>query len=716
MNDHGQPPLQLDPLTEAATRHLRENPEHRVAAAGFLATLRQPCDPMADKMIARWDEIDAHKPNKWWLRLAVMSGCLIVLLLIPKDAGRIKRMAPQVGDMVGIDMSAADFIRDGLAGLSGRLPEKERFLLFGSADPSDVVGGRKSLWESDPQNPALYSWYVLSHLEDHDELPDGFLETARRIDPENSFFIYLAAAIEGKGAVEKAQRKHRKVAGKEVAEPEVWNILKPENHARALELIREAERLPRFDSYQAHNLGRIVGHLPAESVDECLISSAYLSMMPTSGKFRMRNLVDTIGASAWKAGTAGDANAYANSRESGERLLRLMMRDEACTVLDGLIEHVAASGLAASFALPPAMIGPDEETKRWQKIKGALDARNDARKTADFMVDGRTADPERVSGRLYGSGLLGLSRLVASSPPLTDADLLPGRMIDHEMMSWVFAWVMFLLMLMLLVALVLYRFRVAPLVRHLALRFESLLRPADWAWLLGGGLLVPLAYVFTLNRFTPWGGRAFSFAGTGMMLPTLHFAGLLVLWLLALWRIARWRLAKRAAAYGFKRANWIVTMAFLSALAFIQVIGIAVLVGSSDMDWSEWFSFDSWISSGSLGNGWYRAAAVLFAFPCMVLIATAGMSLIGDSKGLLRQALVARMMMRGCAVALPVCALAAAGFLLAEQFWHSMDNPFRIDASVPGWSRYEYQCALRMKAELRKAVGEEPSGDVETGR
>jgi hypothetical protein len=719
MNDHGQPPLQLDPLIEAATRNLRDNPEHRIAAAGFLETLRQPGDDEAAKTIARWDEIDSRKPGRPWARAAVVACLLLVLGIVGCDLSRFVRVYEWTGWLFELETDSSKVTRKALERLSSRATAEQRFTLFGTAAPADVLNGRKSVWEKHPDDPAQFSFYAMCHLRAYESLPEGFLETARRIDPDNAWFVYLAAAMEARRAVQRDPRKYQTVGGKRVADPSTWKILKPEAYAKSIELVREAGRLPRFDSYRAANARMALGVLPDGDFEEYVDSNSYLGQMVLGGKLRLRPIMDVLATSSWQAGVEGNRQAYESARDDGERMLRLLMSDETSGIVDELLNQLVAGSMATALAEASASLAWEEERMKWQAIRDRFQTLHHDKRSREFIVDGQVMDSRHFTGSLVGfaEGMAGLQRQVAKPPPLSARALRPCRMLEHEMLSWMFCWIVFAVMAVLLAGFVLYRFRIAPLVRMVAERFESLLGPRDHLMILGGGLLLPFLLVTAINRLTPWGVMTISLQGTDLLLPMTHFAGLVVLWLLGSWWIVRWRLAKRAETFGFTCPGSWLSVPLLSALALFPIVGVLVDLGVTGTFWDGWRSLPTWFMEHPEENReWLWAAFGVFVFPCIVLLIAAATALVGGNNGMLRQAVVARVMARVCAVAMLVCAVASVGFKWAERHWFKVDIMMKLDPSIPSWNRYEYQCALQMREELHELLDGRYRSAPETGR
>lgn len=98
-----------------------------------------------------------------------------------------------------------------------------RLLLYENSTGGSKSGKTKVLWDSDPPNPAYFAEYAACYFPEHGgTLPPDFLETARRIDPQNAWFTYIAAGVKAKDAVKmRTQSKAENAANKT---PE-WDIL-----------------------------------------------------------------------------------------------------------------------------------------------------------------------------------------------------------------------------------------------------------------------------------------------------------------------------------------------------------------------------------------------------------------------------------------------------------------------------------------------------------
>ena len=336
-------------------------------------------------------------------------------------------------------------------------------------------------------------------------------------------------------------------------------------------------------------------------------------------------------------------------------------------------------------------------------------ARTTAIRANVFLVEGKVADPKLVAGKLFGISLEVGLRVVESPPSLTDADLKPGRLLDHEILSRFSSYVSWILMGLCLAAVAAYRFRVSRLVRRLAGRMEELLELRDWAWVLGAGVLLPLVYVLAVNRLTPLGGRQFGMIGNAMLLPVGHFVGLVMLWLTLPTQVTRWRLAKRAGALGFTKAAWPGWIAVVCAAAFVPLIGWAAISQSHAGFWENWLKYLEIELPVSPVDPWrFWMAIGILGVPVLWVMVCVFRALLSPMHRLIHHATAAGVLVKVYAVAMLLIASATIGFKASERYWFERDTLGKIDPAKPGWSAFEYEIAIQMRRELTDILGHAP--------
>ena len=353
-----------------------------------------------------------------------------------------------------------------------------------------------------------------------------------------------------------------------------------------------------------------------------------------------------------------------------------------------------------------AKLGLQKEADAWKRIADESAQRQKLSRAREFTVDGKVVAPGAVTGSMLGESVGKLGKYLETPLPLTDADVKPGRLLDHEILSRFFNYICWLVMALCLGLTAAYRFRVSQLSRRLAARMGELLRPADWAWIVGLGILLPFAYVMAINRLTPLGGREFSVNSMVMLMPAGHFLGLLVLWLAVPVQIIRWRLAKRAGGFGFSGPSRIGWLAVACAVAFVPWIGWAAISESFPLWWV--------ISMNSLGiqldlaggSPWiFWQALALLGIPALWLAGVAARALFCRADRQLQRAAAACGLAVSSAAALAVLCLSSQGFKAAEHYWFARDELGRMDPARPGWSVYEYRVAAQLRKEMRDILG-----------
>jgi hypothetical protein len=684
-------------LIEAAVRPFADDGELKLAAAGFLEKRVTPDAAAAVTMLARWNEVDARKRKSvWhiglWMAVAVVSAGVAF-----SDFDEISRLVPW-GKWLAAGSVFAPGPADVESRIAGKLSESDKLLLFGDLSKDTKDGRKKALWQSEPENPAYFADYAGAFISETGNLPPDILATARRIDPANAWFTYLAAAVEVKDAVKKIPRKGRRVDGKWVNDPQSWEILDQARLDRAMALLAEARTQPEWAAYSAALLRKRLPLLPAENLIDQLDSGSCLAAVSVFSSLRLRVLADAMAAQAWNAGESGDVVGFHEISGDGDRLLRGICSDEPGTLLDELVNSVLATILSESFAAAAQTLRLETDAAPWMRISTLLVEERQARDSRILVVDGKAVKPSAIPGGILGgTSLAMIARRVKAQPPLTDADLKPLRLVDHEFLSWGLSHVLWAVVALGACLVAIYRFRVAVLPRRLARRMVDLLRPADWGWIIAAGVLLPWVFVMAVNRLTPWGGRAFGVQGMELLLPAGHFYGLVLLWLILPPQVVRWRLRNRAGGFGFPGPTGMGWLVVGCAVAFVPMIGWAAI---SLVD-GEWLKLeDAWKLP------WQFWAALALAGVSMVWMA--GLILVaifGRAGGHFHRATSSLVLVRTYAVALLVIALGSIGFKASERDWFKQDWMSKFDVSGPGWTAYEFKVAAQMRKELRGTLG-----------
>ncbi|MEO7101118.1 MAG: hypothetical protein ABI162_17315 [Luteolibacter sp.] len=678
-------------LIETAVRPLADDAEMKLAGSHLLSELVKPDPEGAEKAIQRWDAVDAKKSRPVW-RILLFSMLVIASAVIWTDG--VKAVVNR-GSMFGSPISDIFYSDPGQSDgrIAPSLTTEQRLVLYGDSTKTSKSDKVKALWDSDPTNAAYFAEYAASYLSEHSTLPPDFLEVARRIDPQNAWFTYIAAGVKAKDSVKRRNQSKAENAANKTPE---WDVLDETKIAEALNLLRQARDQPKCVSYEMEVLRQQLQLLPGRTPPEVMRQVVFICGRTSSLEISIRMLADVIAAKAWMD---GETNNPSNLRElltESDDFLQKRTSSEVGSLLGELINTVAASGTISNLSPSADKLGFAEESARLRKILDRVQelkvrkASNKRSPNADMVYD-------------KGSELAGMFGTSASSflknpPVLTDEELRPGRLIDHEVLSRICCYISWAVLMAAMGLVAAFRYRVPVLIRRLAERMEGLMRPSDWAWILIGGVLLPFFYVMVVTHLTSWGGRELSIESIEYETPSFYncrgplelsqFVGLAVLMIMMPVRIIRWRLAKKAAAFGFRqKQGWLGWAMIVCAFVFVPMLGWAVTQSSE--------------------TGVY-AAFYLSTVPILWLLTTCVRSFYTNSENLLQNGVVAQTLVPTYAVAAILMMAAVPYFKAAAYHWFEQDQFMKPDLAHPSIPKLEYKMAVQTRKELRETLGYEP--------
>ncbi|MBC8125615.1 MAG: hypothetical protein H8M99_00500 [Gloeobacteraceae cyanobacterium ES-bin-144] len=679
------------PLIEAAVKPLADNLELQLAAAGFLES-QKTSDRGEVSAIMRWHQVDSKTRRSRW---RFFPWVLLIVVSLAVWLADVSEIIARYQFWQNVTAFGGEW-QPSVERVSKRLNPQQQLLMFGDLRESDRDERKKALWLSEPENPAYYADFVAAYVRENSGLPPDFLETAQRLAPQNAWFTYYAAAFEAKGAGLTAHSNSKKIDGKIVSVTPTWKIGDQASLNRSLELLRKAREQTKCDSYSAEMLRKRVALLRQRTPAEFLDSISVLSSTSDFTIIQIVNIGKAIAAKAWSLGEANDASGFLELSHDAESFLRGTFSMEGGVLLEEVVNSSVLRTIAGNFAPAAEKLKLHDEAVRWKAIDRRMEERQ-----AFFKRWAATHSLKKSAGILFSD----LETKWTEKPlMLTDADLKPGRLIDHEFFSRFFCYVIWIMMGITLGLVAIYRLRVSIMVRRLAARMEDLMRPMDWGWILGLGVILPFLYVMAINRLTPLGGRHFGLLGMQFFLPGVHFLGLILLWWIAPLFVTRWRLAKHAACFGFANSSWGCWVVLLCLVAFVPMAGWVVIANeqSGMIDWvsssntSALPSIRIWVSAG------------LLVIPMLWLLFSACRAIFGSAARQFHSASVSRLVFKAYAVSMLVAILSSVVFKAAEQYWFERETLMKIDPSVPAWTRNEYQISTQLRRELREILGFEP--------
>lgn len=659
---------------DAATASLAENAELHVMARRELEDAISSAgagkgDSLAEAAV-RLEKARPRRGVRIALYAATAAVSIISLGLLAKTQGLIDGAVSSLFSGAVGDQSPQK-VRERLG---EGLNSGQRLLLFGDPSQADPGNQFKPLWDSDPGNPAYFARFALSYIAVHDRLPPDFLETAHRLDPDNAWFTMVAMGVTAKDAVKgdrltPAEQK-RGVARRYAISDQV-------RLDEAIRLLEKAAGQPRFDSYQAELLADQIAILPPRT--------DFASQMPVlvhvagepSDSSPLTSALLAVDAAAWQAADRGDAAAFLRIADQWQPLLRNLAAAESPTFLNGLIVRAAIAATAdrhARTTLPEL----EELKQRWKPVSDRMRAEKEERERRES-----NDELKLKGGMLAALSLPVMTKQLQSPIPITDADLKPGRLAEHELFSRISAAVRWLALLLMLLAAALYRKRASMLVSRLSARMEDLLKPADWAWILGFGVALPFVSYLAIYRLTPLGARDWSIAASAFIVPSGQVAAMGFLMILLPVLVARWRLGKRGAMLGWQKGRaWMGWSAAICGALSLPGFGLSFASGKGSQP-------------------------VMMAAAALLGILVVGALLIGIravfSKRpalLLRRVTLSRVLVPAYALGMLLLAASMPFYHAAEKRWLAQDRLMEISPEAPAMSRYEWEVAQAMREEL----------------
>jgi len=666
----------------AATAPLAGNAELHIAARNELVEsigsaedgARDPLDQATERL----ENADRSSTGKWYkIGLYLILGVLSVAAIASAVRSLIDfRLGSHL--MLGIGYGRIDEAHF-LASLSSHLKPQERMILLGDMTKSRRSDRIKGLWDSEPENPAYFADYVSAYSSDHGVLPRDLLSTADKLDPGNAWFVALAASERSQFSMDPNARPTLTPGGAKLRAVKDQAKLD-----EAIELFHQAAQLEQFDGYQEALLKRRIPLLPPRTDAASQFAPlTYLAGLP-SPILRFRHLVDAIQIKANQLAKSGDKEGFRRLLADWDKFTATYASAFTGNLVDGLVRQVVIRVPLKALSEAAVDLGMPEDAKRLKD----LDDRFQARKTAM----GSRVDPNSEIG-LHSSLLAGLSLPAVSEQtlkalPIPPEDLTPGRMADHAIAGRIMSLVAWLILGLLLLATGFYRFRSSLLIRRLSARMMLLLRPVDWAWIIGFGILLPLTYYQIILRLTPLGAREWSLKASNFIVPAGQFSAMLWTMVLLPILIARRRLGLRAGAAGLSsNAGWWEWFGIGMGAAAIPVFGMA---------------FDE--SGGE--KTMLLVAGVTLGTMQLCCLAIGLRALFARRATLLRRATLSRVLMPAYAVGMLSMAVLMPLYHAEEKHWIARDTLMTYSAAAPAFTRYDYEVTQQLQRETLEIVGE----------
>jgi hypothetical protein len=670
---------EVDRLIELVVRPLADNSELRLVAE---AELRKSIEAHeADRPGAAAEAADSLAradlhPHRGRWRIALYLLTLLVSLPLISHTVRQVVQSSVVGKM-----ATSLFSYVAVPGKIPNLHPAQQLLLYGDARAGTGSARWRSLWESEPENPAYLAEYAGSYFKEHKNLSPEILAAAENIDPDNGWFLAFAAATDADTAVKREKRSTQQVKAGEAA---IMTIMNEKQLEEALALIHQLAAKPRFTSYQADLLRqRIPLFAPRKDFVSQIPLLGYVAALPAHG-ISFRKLADILAAGAQQSAAKGDVEGFRRIVGDWRGLVTASAKG-GTTMVDLLVAKVTMLGPAANFRDAARTLGLEEEARYFADLVEFSKADKDAREQRR-PAEGAKEESFRKKSSILG-GLTGpmLGRQVLSPPPYSAEDMLPARYADHALFGRAFSGLGWTLIGLGVVAVACVRYNKSKLTGGLFRRMTDLLSPRDWVLLVLGGVVFPVFWYLSITRLTPLTARDWSVTFMNFIPLGGQFGSFLLSLLILPTVIASRILAKRGAVFGLTpRFPWLGWLAAAAALAGVPVFGaVSLYAGAGNLLFAlallPLCSMLAWVLSG-------------FAF--------------GQGSHELRRAALGRIVLPVWVSGMLALALLIPFHYAEERRWIQRDRVGEISVDAPAMSRYEYDVTQIMRQELLEMIGQ----------
>jgi hypothetical protein len=666
----------MDSLISAAVEPLAKNKDLFLAAAAILSETTDSSHPATAETTSRLAIIHRRK----FPRL-VLTGVAAAIALV-------FALSIQIRDIRFLPILTGDIF--GMLDIPSRKPgpslNPEQRLLLGDPDLSRLDQA-KQLHQCAPDNPAYYTEYIVEYHNKHSALPPDYFETVARIAPGNSFFLYWAAGQIGGASVEKKSRSgtshpSRMIDGVRLTPlPSEKDFMITDQTAfkEATTLLEKAALLPDFKTYTTDMIAARTRLLPYENLAEYMRSVMVVFGAP-SPVISLRKVSDLFSTQAQIQSLNQEKEQFTSLVERQKHFVHSQANNPDINLINELVFSVNASMTSQYFHWAADRLGMAEMGEDYKKQMLAFQKERDQR---DIRYKQESNDLRKRGSMLSHLSLAMVERQASTPPPIAATDLKPLRLVDHDIASRFGITTTSLLLAFACLPVFLFRFFYRAPVRVTATHLSKLLTAADWTWITGLGMILPLAVYLTINRLTPLGGRDYGIQAFYFHFPSIHLIAILLSLLLAPAVLIRWRLSIRLAPFGIPCRPGILPMTMLG-LILVWALSAFPIIQKSDMSQSMLVAMAT-VPALCLGY-------ILF-------------SLLRKPASRIARVATSAALLPAYSTAIIALCLTIPIFMASEKHWIQQDTLFRINPDAPDFGAYEFRVAAQKRKEIKAILG-----------
>jgi hypothetical protein len=366
--------------------------------------------------------------------------------------------------------------------------------------------------------------------------------------------------------------------------------------------------------------------------------------------------------------------------------MNLLLKGDEVNLVNELVYIVSISAVAEGLQGAAIKLGVAGESPELNQINSNILRFSEQRKASRNAMNDAASLAEQQGGVIANLSIPMIARQVNTPPGIREADLKPGRLADHAVLSMGSLLILWVFFGIVLLAVFLYRFRVSGPIRGVLKRVVQLLRLTDWIWILAVAVLLPIALMTGISIFSPFAGNEISLAASrrdwGFSQPVAFYVAMFLGVLVVATEVTRWRLSVSAAALGFRHHWWMALLPMAGLLAFVfgyfEISEKRLLVG-------------------------------LIAPAFIWLVVGGSRALFSAQKYLVLRTAVAKTLIPPIVLAMCWVVAVAFGMKRLNQYWFERDDFMKLTTESAGAIPYEYRAALQLRKEIRAAL----AGDLQ---
>jgi hypothetical protein len=690
------------PLINSITQPFADDVEMKLSVRQILEDKFDPAHPSVPQMIERFEKKDGRKFSLlgkiaiWVLALSVLGFCVYQERFMIWTAE--------------VYQSFHDF-ETPTPSLQKGLSEKDQLLL---GDPKlDELTQKRMLFESDQTNPAYFTEYLGSYTSINRRMPENYLETVKRIDPNNSNYLYWEAGLViGDDAIEKktydtpSRRSRRKAPTPPESTPpppppprivdgyrlkplpveQEFVINDQVTYEKALDLIEQATELPELNNYEAMMMKARMSIVRGSNTYPEFIRAITIQFSSSScGTMSLFKVSTVMNARAEELSKSGQREEFLRFAAQRDALMFKLAKSEAGSLVKELVYFNVASSTATNFLAAAERLELADLTEKYRKEYDGFVAERDRQELSRYQSS--TNLLEKHGSTLSRLSLPMMDNRVKSPPILSDDDIKPLRMAEHELLG---RWGILSAALALSVAALLiffFRYLVSLPIRNTAKRFAGLLRLSDWLWIVGLGIVPSVLFFIYISRYSPVSGRNYGAVYFLFVYPGLHLSVLLLNLLLAPAVVTRWRLKRRAAAFEFGSMLDLLSLPVFVVMLIYSFAAYPVLTKYN-------LTLPVQIGLAAPLVGWLGFA---FFNGLRIILGSASSRIIQTATSMAVIPAYALTIIALCSI-LPI-------YHAGEKFWIPQDKVHLIDPNAADLGAYEFRIAAQKQKETNAILG-----------